>query len=90
MLKSLLKELTFPKSLIVCILQEHMYDWKVGWHNLLLSTWNDILIDMDMPEKNCPELTEKTADSIDDSCLQELFVSTQINNLGLCVKAGLQ
>ena len=41
-----------------------MYDWKVGWHNLLLSTWNDILIDMDMPEKNCPELTEKTADSM--------------------------
>ncbi len=45
---------------------------------------------MDMPEKNCPELTEKTADAIDDSSLQELFVLTQRNNLGLCVKAGLQ
>jgi len=48
------------------------------------------LEDMDMPEKNCPELTEKTADAIDDSSLKELFVSTQMNNINLCVKAGLQ
>jgi hypothetical protein len=67
-----------------------MYDWKVGWYNLLLLSWNNILIDMDLPEKNCPELTEKTADAIDDSSLQELFVLTQRNNLGLCVRAGLR
>ncbi|KAF8351702.1 hypothetical protein F5887DRAFT_912399 [Amanita rubescens] len=48
------------------------------------------LEDMDLPEKNCPELTEKTADAIDDSSLQELFVLTQRNNIGLCVKAGLR
>jgi hypothetical protein len=45
---------------------------------------------MDMPEKGCPELTEKTADAIDDPSLQELFVTTQRNNLGICVKAGLK
>ena len=45
---------------------------------------------MDIPEKNCPELTEKTANAIDDASLQELFVSAQMNNLGLCVRLGLQ
>ncbi|KAF8351722.1 hypothetical protein F5887DRAFT_1169631 [Amanita rubescens] len=48
------------------------------------------LEDMDMPENDCPELTEKTADAIDDISLQGLFISTQMNNLGLCVKAGLK
>ena len=45
---------------------------------------------MDIPEKGCLELTEKTADAIDDASLQELFVTTQMNNLWLCVKAGLE
>ena len=45
---------------------------------------------MDIPENDCPELTEKTAGAIDDDSLQELFISTQMNNIGLCVIAGLQ
>ncbi len=45
---------------------------------------------MDIPENNCPELSEKTADAIDDASLQELFVSTQMNNCDLCVKSGLK
>ena len=45
---------------------------------------------MDIPENDCPELSEKTANAIDDSCLQELFVSTQMNNLDLCVRSGLE
>ncbi len=45
---------------------------------------------MDIPESNCPELTEKTADVIDDTNLYQLFVSTQMNNLDLCVKAALK
>ena len=45
---------------------------------------------MDLPEKNCPELTQKTADAIDDASLHQLFVSTQMNNIDLCVKAALQ
>ena len=45
---------------------------------------------MDIPENCCPELTVKTADAIDDASLQELFTSTQMNNLDLCVKAGLK
>ena len=45
---------------------------------------------MDIPENDCPELTEKTADAIDDASLRELFVSTQMNNLEICGKAGFQ
>ena len=45
---------------------------------------------MDMPENNCPELIEKTADAIDDASLRELFVSTQKNNLELCAKEGVK
>ena len=39
---------------------------------------------------NCTELTEKTADAIDDDSIHQLFVSTQMNNLNLCVKSALQ
>ena len=49
-----------------------------------------ILTDMDLPETDCPELTEKTAEVIDDASLQALFVSAQMNNLNLCVKYGLE
>ena len=49
-----------------------------------------MLLDMDIPENDCPELSEKTANAIDDSSLQELFVSTQMNNLDLCVRSGLE
>ncbi len=45
---------------------------------------------MHIAEKNCPELTEQTANSIDDAGLQEVFISTQRNNLHLSVKAALQ
>jgi len=45
---------------------------------------------MDTPEMDCSELTEKTADAIDDSSLYQLFVSTQVNNLDLCVKSALE
>ncbi|KAF8342454.1 hypothetical protein F5887DRAFT_1272576 [Amanita rubescens] len=48
------------------------------------------LEDMDLPEKNCAELTQQTADAIDDNSIHELFVSTQMNNLDLCVKSALQ
>jgi len=45
---------------------------------------------MDLPEKGCPELTQQTADAIDDTVIHELFISTQMNNLDLCAKAALQ
>jgi hypothetical protein len=45
---------------------------------------------MDLSENNCPELTEKTANAIDDASLLQLFLSTQMNNLDLCVQAAIQ
>ena len=43
-----------------------------------------------MPGNDCPELAEKTANAIDDGSLWELFISTQMNNLDLCGKAGIE
>lgn len=45
---------------------------------------------MDLLETNCPELSEKTADAINDPILHQLFVSAQMNNPDLCVKSALQ
>ena len=45
---------------------------------------------MDLPEKDCAELTLKTADAIDDEGLHQLFVSTKMNNVDLSVKAALK
>ncbi len=45
---------------------------------------------MDLLEKNCPELAQTTADAIDDATIHQLFVSTQMNNLDLCVESALQ
>jgi len=45
---------------------------------------------MDLMERGCAELTQQTADAIDDDSTHQLFVSTQMNNLDLCVKSALQ
>jgi hypothetical protein len=62
------------------------------WGSLLQQARNtdNILTDMDMPGNDCPELTEKTADAIDNTSLRELFVSTQRNNVDLFAKAGIE
>ena len=39
---------------------------------------------------NCAELTQETANAIDNDSIYQLFVSTQMNNLDLCVKSALQ
>ena len=44
---------------------------------------------MDIPENNCAELTAKTADAVTETSMRQLFVSTQRNNLDLCVKFAL-
>ena len=45
---------------------------------------------MDLQEATCAELTQQTADAIDVDSMHQLFVSTQMNNLDLCVKSALQ
>ena len=79
------------KSWVPNILQRDMCDWKVTIVNIhTLQMEIMLLIDMDLEENNCPELTLQTADAIDDVAIHRLFVSTQMNNLDLCVKSALQ
>ena len=48
------------------------------------------MADLDVYENNGSELTEKAAAAIEDVQLHQLFVSTQMNNLNLCVKCALE
>ena len=58
-------------------------------HEFYTKNADNTSTDMDISENDCPELTEKTADAIDNASLQELFISTQMNNLELCGKAAV-
>ena len=45
---------------------------------------------MNKEENQCPELSEKTMDILDNDVLVDLFVSTQQNNLDLCIKMSIK
>ena len=45
---------------------------------------------MDKEENQCSELSEKTIDILDNDVLVNLFVSTQKNNLDLCIKKAIE
>ena len=45
---------------------------------------------MDKQENQCPELSEETMNILDNNVLVNLFVSTQMNNLDLSIKRGIQ
>jgi hypothetical protein len=45
---------------------------------------------MDKEDNQCSELSEKTMDILDNDVLVNLFVSTQQNNLDLCIKKGIE
>jgi hypothetical protein len=45
---------------------------------------------MHKEENQCPELCEKTADILDNDVLVNLFVSTQKNNLNLCIQSAIK
>ena len=86
------RQFIFQKSWMLNIHQKHIWDWKVGMVNMwaALHKDNNSLTDMDLPEMDCPELTDKTADAVTDDSMLQLFVSTQGNNLDLCVKSALK
>ena len=46
--------------------------------------------EMNKEENQCAELSEKTMDILDNDILVNLFVSTQKNNLNLCIKYGIK
>ena len=48
------------------------------------------ILEMDKEETQCSELSAKTTDILDNDVLVNLFVSTQKNNLDLCIKKGIE
>jgi hypothetical protein len=46
--------------------------------------------EMNKEENQCSELSEKTMDILDNDILVNLFVSTQKNNLNLCIRKGIR
>jgi hypothetical protein len=45
---------------------------------------------MNKEENQCPELSKKTMDILDNNVLVNLFVSTQQNNLDLCIEMSIK
>ena len=48
------------------------------------------ILEMNKEENQCSELSEKTMDILDNDVLVNLFVSTQKNNLDLCIKKSIE
>ena len=46
--------------------------------------------EMHEPGGNCNDLMKKTVDALSSKDLQQLFVSTQQNNLDICVEYGIK
>jgi hypothetical protein len=48
------------------------------------------ILEMNKEETQCSELSTKTSDILDNDVLVNLFVSTQKNNLDLCIKKSIE
>jgi hypothetical protein len=48
------------------------------------------VLGLDKEENQCSELSKKTMDILDNDILVNLFVSTQKNNLNLCIEKGIR
>ena len=48
------------------------------------------MLGLDKEENQCSELSEKTMDILDNNVLVNLFVSTQKNNLDLCIEKAIK
>jgi hypothetical protein len=91
-------ESTFQKDYLPRVLLGTKYPPKAhvklkgenGQYSLMQNEKKCCFIDMDLPETDCPELTQITADAIDNTSIHQLFVLTQMNNLDLCVKSALK
>ena len=49
-----------------------------------------MVLGMDKEKNQCSELSEKTMHILDSDVLVNLFVSTQKNNLDLCIEQGIK
>jgi len=48
------------------------------------------LLDMDKDDADCGPLMERTAGTLDDEVVEQLFVSTQKTNMELCMKYAVE
>ena len=67
-----------------------MFAWQVICYILHSSFKFSQILEMNKQENQCSELSEETMNILDNNVLVNLFVSTQMNNLDLCIKSGIQ
>jgi len=72
----------FPPKTYICLAGNRLYSYRFFKFSQILG--------MDKEENQCSELSEKTADILDNNVLINLFVSTQKNNLDLCITRGIR
>jgi len=72
----------FPPKTYVCL---------SGKIFILIDSFNfSQMLGMDKEKNQCSELSEKTMDILDNDVLVNLFVSTQKNNLDLCIEKSIR
>jgi len=72
----------FPPKTFVCLAGDILYSYRFFKFSQIL--------EMNKEENQCSELSEKTMDVLDNNVLVDLFVSTQQNNLDLCIKMAIK
>ena len=72
----------FPPKAYVCL--SGKYSGLIGSLNF------SQILGLDKEENQCSELSEKTMDILDNDILVNLFVSTQKNNLDLCIEKSIR
>jgi hypothetical protein len=72
----------FPPKAYVCLAGNIFDSYRLFKFSQILG--------MDEEGNQCSELSEKTMDILDNDVLVNLFVSTQKNNLDLCIKKGIE
>jgi len=77
------RKLKFPPKV-------HVYLRGILLPLFLATQINSRVIDMNKPEADCGRLVDTVAAVLDNTNLQRLFVSTQRNNLELCMKFAVE
>ena len=72
----------FPPKTYVCLAGNILYCFRCFKFSQKLG--------LDKEENLCSELSERTTDILDNDVLVNLFVSTQKNNLDLCIKKSIE
>ena len=67
-----------------------MFAWQVIYDIFRDSLILTQILEMNKEENQCSELSEKTADILNNDVLVNLFVSTQKNNLDLCIERAIK